>query len=256
LDSTTRRHEIVQLALAGGRVGVGDLAARFAVSEVTIRADLRHLQGRGILSRTHGGAVANTRVARELSLVEKVEDHADAKQALAEAACDLIRSGDTIILDSGTTTAQIASRLGRHDRLTVLTNGLNVALHLAHHPGVQLVMTGGRFRAQSQSFFGPHAEESLSRYNFDKLFLGVDGIDFRAGLTTHFEREAVLNRRMCKAAAEIIVVADSSKFNRAGLHRICGLSDIGTIVTDAGIPAPFADAFAQAGVRLITVEIR
>lgn len=255
MNSTERRHEIVQIALAGGRVRVAELAGRFAVSEVTIRADLKRLNDRGILARTHGGAVASSRIMRELSLTEKSAEHTGIKRKLAEAACDLIGNGDSIILDSGTTTAEIATLLRRFDRLMVMTNGLNVALNIADCGNIQLMMTGGTLRSKSQSFFGRQAEDSLLRYNFDKLFLGVDGIDFRVGITTHFEREALLNRRMCDVAKEIIAVTDSSKFNRSSIHKICCLDELDVLVTDSGIPDAFVQALEKSGVRLVVVEV-
>lgn len=254
MNSTERRHEIVQLALAAGRVDVSTLAEKFSVSDVTIRTDLNLLGQRGILVRTRGGALASNRILREFSVMEKLEDHSAIKRVLAERACDFIGNGDTLILDSGSTTAEIAKCLYRFERLQVMTNGLNVAQNLASIDGVDVMMTGGTLRKKSQSFFGRHAEESLSRYNFDKLILGVDGYDFAAGLTTHFEYEAVLNRRMCEVAKQIIVVTDSSKFNRAGLHRICGFGDINVLITDSGIPDRFASAIESCGVKLSIVE--
>lgn len=254
MNTTERRHEIVQLALADGRVDVPELARRFAVSDVTIRADLKLLNDRGILVRTRGGALASNRVLRELSLAEKASEGAGIKRKLAERACDFIQSGDSLILDSGTTTAEIAKQLDRFERLSVMTNGLNVAQILATMSGVEVMITGGTLRKKSQSFFGRHAEESLSRYHFDKLILGVDGFDLNAGITTHFEHEAVLNRRMCEAAKRIIVVTDSSKFDRAGLHKIRGFGEIDVLVTDAGIPDKFANALENCGVRLSIVE--
>lgn len=255
MNSTERRHEIVQMALADGRVRVTDLADRFEVSEVTIRTDLKRLDDRGILARTHGGAVASNRIIRELSLIEKSTEHAGIKHKLAEAACTLIENGDAIILDSGSTTGEIARLLARFDRLMVMTNGLNVALNVADCDNIQLMTTGGTLRRKSQSFFGRHAEDSLLRYNFDKLFLGVDGIDFRVGITTHFEREALLNRRMCEAAKQIIAVTDSSKFNQASIHKICSLDELDVVVTDSGIPDTFAAALEKSGVRLLIVEV-
>lgn len=254
LGTTERRHEIVQLALAEGRVDVGDLARRFAVSDVTIRADLNLLGERGILHRTRGGAMASNRILRELSVAQKEGEHADIKHALAQRCCDFIAEGDSLILDSGSTTAEIARCLHRFRRLMVMTNGLNVAQNLSTHEGVEVMMTGGTLRKKSQSFFGPHAEESLSRFNFDKLVLGVDGYDFAVGITTHFEYEAILNRRMCAAAKSIIVVTDSSKFNRAGLHKIRDFGEIDVLVTDSGIPDKFASAFEACGVELAIIE--
>lgn len=254
MNSTERRHEIVQIALGAGLVRVTDLAERFAVSEVTIRNDLKLLDDRGILARTHGGAVANNRIMRELSLLEKSIERTSIKSKLAEAACEFISNGDSIILDSGSTTAAIAGLLSRFERLMVMTNGLNVALNIANCDNIQLMMTGGMLRPKSQSFFGRHAEDSLLRYNFDKLFLGVDGIDFRVGVTTHFEREALLNQRMCEVANEIIAVTDSSKFNRSSVHKICSLEALDVVITDSGIPDNFADVLEKSGVRLVIVE--
>lgn len=254
MNTAQRRHEIVQLTLAEGRVDVPELASRFAVSDVTIRADLNLLDRRGILMRTRGGAMANNRILRELSVAEKAGERADVKRALAERACDYIENGDALILDSGSTTAEIALRLRRFERLMVMTNGLNVAQNLLMLDGIDVMLTGGRLRRKSQSMFGPHAEESLLRYNFDKLFLGVDGYDFSAGITTHFEREATLNRKMCDAAKKIIVVTDSSKFNQAGLHKIRDFGAIHVLITDSGIPDKFAKAFEDCGVELSIIE--
>lgn len=255
VSTTERRHEIIQLALADGKVDVPDLARRFAVSDVTIRTDLNALDGRGLLVRTRGGAVASSRIMQELSVAEKSAEKLVVKRRLAEAACGFIGEGDAIILDSGTTTAEIARCLSGIDKLMVMTNGLNVAQNLASADGVEVLMTGGKLRRKSLSFFGGHAEEALARYNFDTLFLGVDGFDLSAGITTHFEYEAVLNRKMCEAARQIIAVTDSSKFNRSGVHRICGPTDIDILITDTGIPAKFAQSLRDSDVRLILVEV-
>lgn len=254
LGTAERRHEIVQTALGEGKVDVAELARRFGVSDVTIRTDLNLLDQRGLLVRTHGGAMASSRILQELSITEKAAARLGVKRKLAEAACAFVKPGDAIILDSGTTTAEIAPLLSGIGRLMVMTNGLNVAQNLAAADGVELLMTGGKLRKTSQSFFGGHAEEALSRYNFDTLFLGVDGFDLQSGLTTHFEYEAILNRRMCAAAKKVIVVADSSKFNRSGVHRICGPDDVDILITDSGIPASFARSLESCGVRLTIVE--
>lgn len=254
MDSTERRHEILQLVVEGRGVRVADLAQQFGVSEVTIRADLKLLDERGMVSRTHGGAVASNRIMRELSLSEKSVARTAIKRKLAAAACDLIADGESIILDSGSTTAEIAKLLPRFDQLVVMTNGLNVALNVSDASNVQIMMTGGMLRSKSQSFFGRHAEAAFLHYNFDKLFLGVDGIDLRAGITTHFEPEALLNRRMCEVAKEVIAVSDSSKFNLSGVHKICSLADLDVLVTDSGVPPEFIDALEDHGVRLVIVE--
>jgi DeoR family transcriptional regulator of aga operon len=254
MNATERRHEIVQMALVVGKVDVERLVDRFCVSGVTILSDLNALDRMGLLVRTRGGALASTRILRELSLAERTGERSAVKRRIAEAARSLVRDGDALILDSGTTTAEIASALIGFKNLMVMTNGLNVAQNLAAIDGVEVLITGGKLRKVSQSFFGSRAEEAMSCYNFDKVFLGVDGFDFNVGITTHFEYEAILNRRMCEASKQIIAVTDSSKFNQSGVHKIRNFGDIDVLITDSGIPDTFVSALEARGVRLIIVE--
>ncbi len=233
---------------------VPELAKTYGVSTVTIRGDLNYLHQKGLLVRTRGGAVASNRVSPELSVREKVTEHLDIKRHLAATAAKEIQEQDTIILDSGTTTAEIASQLHDFRRLVVMTNGLNVAQQLVDADGVEVLMTGGTLRKKSLSFYGRAAEDTLQCYHFDKVFLGVDGIDFQGGITTHFEHEANLNRLMCKVARRVIAVTDSSKFKRSGVHKICEFSDIDTLITDSGIPEAFHEVLSEAGVRVIIVD--
>lgn len=253
LNGIERKQAIVQIALTAGRVNVQDLAEHFDVSTVTIRADLKSLDDSAILVRTRGGAIPRRLAGPELSITEKTNEHAGLKRQIGEKACEFIREGDAIILDSGTTTAELAQHLSRFENLMVMTNGLNIAQALVTASGVEVMLTGGTLRKKSQSIFGKHAEDSLSHYQFDKLILGVDGFDIKTGLTTHSEYEASLNRRMCASAKEIIVVTDSSKFDRASLHKICGFDEIDILITDAGIPDSIADTLRGAGVELIIV---
>lgn len=246
-----RRHEIVQDTLAHGKVEVEQLVERYDVSAVTIRADLNYLAKKNLLVRTRGGAVANHRIQRELTIDEKHNAQTEVKRRLANAAKCLIDEGDALILDSGSTTAEIANTLGDLEHLVVMTNGLNVAQNLLKHDGIEVLMTGGILRKTSQSFYGRQAEDSIERYHFNKVILGVDGIDFNSGLTTHFEYEAILNRLMCNVVTTVIAVTDSSKFNRAGVHKICGLEDIDVLVTDEGVPELFVKEVEKLGVKVI-----
>ena len=254
MNTIERRHDIIQTAVDSGRVLVPQLAEKYGVSAVTIRSDLNYLHQRGLLVRTHGGAVATNRVTQELSVQEKVTEQLEIKRRLATAAAREVREQDTIILDSGTTTAEIATQLRDLRRLVVMTNGLNVAQQLVDTDGVEVLMTGGTLRKKSLSFYGRTAEEALQCYHFDKVFLGVDGIDFQGGITTHFEYEANLNRLMCKVARQVIAVTDSSKFNRSGVHKICDFTDIDILITDSGIPEAFHQVISEAGVEVVIVD--
>ncbi len=141
----------------------------------------------------------------------------------------------------------------KHTDVIAMTNGMNVANALLEAEGVELLMTGGHLRRQSQSFYGDQAEQSLQNYHFDMLFLGVDAIDLERGVSTHNEDEARLNRRMCEVAERIIVVTDSSKFNRSSLHKIIDTQRIDMIIVDEGIPADSLEGLRKAGVEVILI---
>jgi DeoR family transcriptional regulator of aga operon len=254
MNTIERRHDIVQTALSLGKVEVTELARKYGVSEVTVRTDLNILDQKGLLVRARGGAVASNRITQELSIAEKHSEHLAAKRALAHVACGLVAEGEAILLDSGTTTAEIARCLSGFKRLVVMTNGLNVAQNLVDAEGVEVLMTGGTLRKKSLSFYGRQAEECLQRYHFDKVFLGVDGFDLHVGLSTHFEPEAALNRLMCEVAREVIVVTDSSKFGRSGVHKIRSFADIDILITDNGIPDAFVQALEKEGVRIVVAN--
>jgi len=216
-----RREQIVRQAQADGKVYVESLAEQFGVSTVTIRNDLNALSDRGLVVRSRGGAVASTRLTRELSVQEKYSEHQSVKRRLGQAVVDLLGEDiRSILIDSGTTTEEVARCLNDRSGLTVMTNGLNIATALASSSGNEIMVTGGVLRPKSMSFYGYQAEESLRNMHFDRLILGVDGFDPSVGVATYFEQEANLNRIMCRTASEIIVVTDSSKFGRRGSYII------------------------------------
>jgi len=251
-----RRKEIVRQAEAEGRVYVETLAQKFQVSEVTIRNDLNALDSRGLVVRSRGGAVVSTRLTRELSVQEKYSKHHTIKRKLGAAVVALLGEDvRSILIDSGTTTEEVARNLVGYTGLTVMTNGLNIATALADLEGIDIKVTGGTLRPKSMSFFGRQAEESLGLMHFDRLILGVDGFDISVGISTHFEQEANLNRIMCDVASQVIAVTDSSKIGLRGSHVICRNTDISTLVTDSGAPADVLDALREIGVDVHLVDI-
>lgn len=234
---------------------VNDLSALYGVSTVTIRNDLAFLEKQGIAVRAYGGALIcdSTTPSVEPSVEDKSALNTAMKRSVAKAAVELIQPGHRVILDSGTTTFEIARLMRKHTDVIAMTNGMNVANALLEAEGVELLMTGGHLRRQSQSFYGDQAEQSLQNYHFDMLFLGVDAIDLERGVSTHNEDEARLNRRMCEVAERIIVVTDSSKFNRSSLHKIIDTQRIDMIIVDEGIPADSLEGLRKAGVEVILV---
>lgn len=254
LNTIERQQEIVRLTNAQGKVSVAELSQRFGVSEVTIRSDLAVLDSKRLLVRSRGGAMVNDDLSRELSLKEKRQKHSELKQRLGRAVAELIKDDERIILDSGTTTEEVAANLREHKNLIVMTNGLNIALELSQVDKVEVMMTGGTLRKKSMSFYGAQAEQALKNYQFDKVVLGVDGFDLKTGLSTHFEAEATLNRLMCEVAREVIVVTDSSKFDRRGFHLICSVMQVHTLVTDSGIPPLYVDELTRMGVQVHVIS--
>ncbi|NQY34905.1 MAG: DeoR/GlpR transcriptional regulator [Alteromonadaceae bacterium] len=254
LNTIERRHAIITQVNESGRIDVAELADKFMVSRVTIRTDLNELDKKRLLVRTRGGAVAISKITKELSVKEKHCENLPIKEKLAQAVVKLINNNESIIIDSGTTTEEVTKLLSEHKNLVVMTNGLNIASELAHFEETEVLMTGGTLRHKSLSFYGRQAESSFNNLRFDKVILGVDGIDMTAGITTHFEHEATLNRLMCQKAIKIIAVTDSSKFGRSGFHIIASLNQIDTLVTDSNIPESYKDFLASVHVKLIIVD--
>lgn len=254
-STSERREQIIQRLRQQGSVQVNDLSALFGVSTVTIRNDLAFLEKQGIAVRAYGGALICEpgTFTVEPSVEDKSSLNTAIKRSIAQAASALIKPGHRIILDSGTTTYEIARMLRQHTDIIAMTNGMNVANALLEAQGIELLMTGGHLRRQSQSFYGDQAEQALQNYHFDMLFLGVDAIDLERGVSTHNEDEARLNRRMCEVAEQIIVVTDSSKFNRSSLHKIIDTQRIDMIIVDDGISAESLEGLRKSGVEVVLV---
>jgi DeoR family transcriptional regulator, aga operon transcriptional repressor len=249
-----RRRSIRQLIEKQERVTVDELAARFRTSEVTIRSDLTALAKTGGVVRTHGGALLQ-RDGDDLPISVKKNLHHAEKVRIAAAAVQLIEDGDTVLLDSGTTTAEIARQIAtlKMQRLHIVTNALNIAVLLAHVPHVVLVMPGGVLRPQSYSLAGPQAEQALQGLHVDKLFLGVDSLDPQIGLMTPHVLEAQLNAQMIRIARRVIAVADASKLMRRNLSVIARVEQIHQLITDASADRAIVEELRRRGVEVTLV---
>lgn len=238
-----------------GQIKIPELVKRFAVSAVTARGDLDALSEGGLVSRSHGGAVRRQEATQDYPLRLKATLHKAEKSRIGRAAAELVRPNETLILDSGTTTAEIARHLKtlKLPSLTVITNALNIALELADAPGVALIMLGGLMRPLSYSFVGPQAESMLSELHADRLFLAVDGFDAESGPSTPDILEAQLNSRMIEAAKEVTVVADSSKLGRRSVSRISPVDRVHRLITDAKAPPEFSETLRRKGIEVILV---
>ncbi len=251
-DTSERRQQISALVRERGSVQVAPLATRFGVSMQTIRKDLHYLEKRGVAERSYGGAISAdaVNVVAEPPLETKRASHIDEKARIGALAASMVQPGDSIVLDSGTTTLQIAHHLPDDEDITVLTNDLDILCALARKERIRVVMLGGALRRRNRAFYGAQTENALEDLHVDKLFLGVDGFDLERGITTHYEPEAMLNRKMVKAARQVIAVTDKSKFGRVCLHRILNVAEIDDLITDADDADGMQAAAERAGFRL------
>lgn len=248
-----RRQHILSLAHRHGRVLVEELSESLGISRITIRKDLDHLQSRGMLQRTHGGALlplAGT--LSDPSLKEKEGLHQREKQRIAVAAMKFVQEGQCILLDSGTTTTAIAKALKTFTHLTIITNALNIAAELSG-TDFEVLLTGGALRKNSFSLVGPLAEEMLQDMHADILFLGVDGFDLEAGLSTPNVMESRVNRAMIKAAKTTVTVCDSTKFSHRSLSKIVDAISIHHVITDSNLPKETAEALRNLNIKLTLV---
>ncbi len=253
MQSPAERHSHILKQLQGqGYVTVADLSEELSVSEVTIRRDLRCLEERSLLYRTHGGATPTNSRVYDRPVSEKAKQHADEKRRIGAAAAELVEPYDSVILASGTTMIQVARHLQGRANLTVVTGALNVAMELLHLPQVEVFVLGGMLRLTSTSVGGPAAEQMMRQFACRKLFLGVDGFDLEHGLSTSNALEASLNQQMIAAAQQTIVVTDSSKFGLRGFSHICSLDDVDLVITDSNVPDGVVRALEE---REISVRV-
>lgn len=252
MKRAARLHAILDLLAADGEVTVEELVERFGASPATTRRDLDSLAEQRLLTRTHGGAVAQT-VAYELPLRYKSHLRTHEKESIAQTAAGLVTPGMVVGLSGGTTTTAIAAALAAREDLaaeggiTVVTNAVNIAAQLATRPEIKVVVTGGVIHARTYELVGPFVEQLLRGVRLDLAFIGVNGMDAVAGATTQDEREAAVNRMMAERARRAIVVTDGSKLGVEAFSTIGGADLFTTVITDRGADEAALDALRAAG---------
>ncbi len=252
-----RRRAILEAALTGERINVGALARRLGVSEVTVRRDLEQLARAGLLRRVHGGAQAVGRPG-QLSVFEaRLLQNVEVKRALGRAAAALVRPGEVIFLDSGTTVLEIARHLPEvlleEGGLTVVTRSLVIAGELRRFRRTRLIVVGGLYVHDYDDFVGAQAEGALAEIHADTLFIGTDGVTAGRGLTTDNVPEASLYRVMARRAGRVAVVTDSSKIGVNKVQATLDLDEVAVFITDDGAPADFVALLRERGCQVILV---
>lgn len=248
-----RHKHILDKLQSAGYVSVSELSREMNVTMVTVRKDLRILEEKGLLYRTHGSATPVAPYVNDRSVNEKKLVNVEEKQAIAKEAATMLKENEAIIIGSGTTVVAFAQAIPKNFPLTVLTGALNVTMTLMDYPHVELVQLGGVVRKSSSSVVGHFAEEMIKEFACSKLFLSVDGIDPEFGLTTSNMMEAHLNTKMIQAVQKTVVLADSSKFGKKGFGKISNLEDIDIIISDKALSPHYHRKLEDKGIEVFLV---
>jgi DeoR/GlpR family transcriptional regulator of sugar metabolism len=250
-----RRAQIVELVSRSEHVDVSVLAQRFGVSDTSIRRDLAILESQNRLRRVHGGAVAPYSADRETIVGIKMREHQDEKRRIARTAVGLIGQGNVVLLDSGTTVAQVPAQLPAHLRmpgaLTAVTHSLLVVQQMASREGGDLICLGGLFLPDYQAFVGPQTVAGLKGFFADVVFLGCDGLSPEAGITTPHVLIAEVGATMAARARRVVALADSSKLGRSGFTTILPLAEVDILITDSGAAPDAVERVQSTGVEVI-----
>jgi DeoR family transcriptional regulator of aga operon len=251
-----RAQLILQELLRAEQVSVSSLAKRFKVTGATIRRDLHELERRGLLLRSHGGAVPIQPLLYEpfrhiSSYHEQDRKQAVEKRRIGLVAAKLVADGETIAIGAGTTATQVARSVCMHKGITVLTNAVNVAMELSHRDDLKVFVTGGTLSGDWFALVGPAAIQSVGEMFFDRVFIGVDGIHPERGLTTNYPDQASIHRAMMKQARQRVVVADHRKIGAVGTALIWPIEDIHILITDKGASEEVVKPFITRGIEVL-----
>ncbi|MDX2111598.1 MAG: DeoR/GlpR family DNA-binding transcription regulator [Verrucomicrobiota bacterium] len=249
------RHQfILQQLQSTGEVAVKALAFQFEVTEMTIRRDLDEMERLGKCIRTHGGAMLSTQAVVEFAFSKNAVEHTEAKQAIAQCMAKLVPAGSSLVIDTGSTTLQVARAIAHHKNLRVLTSSLAIASTLFAHEGIELILLGGTVRKSSPDLTGPITEDALGRFTVDLAILGADAITQEGFYTTDIGVSRI-SQAMLATARKTYVVADSSKFTRQSFIRFAEWTDIHGVITDDIVPTDCLRWLKKTQVELHTASI-
>jgi DeoR family transcriptional regulator, fructose operon transcriptional repressor len=252
MSQKARQEYICEIVARRGECSIEEVAERFNVSGMTVRRDLQALAEQGKIIRTHGGAAMAERVSFEFEFLQEVQENRAAKEAIAVAAAAQVKDGESVLLDSGTTTLELAKRLREKQRLTVVTTSLPIAAKLQFDRHIEVLLLGGYVRPSSPDLAGALTEMNLESLRADVAFLGTEAVDLHGAVYQHTPETARLLTKMVVSAGRVFVVADSSKLGKTALWRVGWLRDWAGLITDAGADRSTVAALKKAGVQVMT----
>ena len=254
ISCVQRRRYILNKLEKDEQVIVSELSNLFSVSEVTIRKDLKHFEKKNMLIRSRGGAMKQSIINTDLSIYDRRKQNIRLKKAIGSAAAQMIKPGDTILLDTGTTIMELAKHLPKNIELTIITNSVDIAFRLADYPNIKVIMPGGTLRKNSIALIGELAVESLRNYYCDKYFLSADAVNSEIGLMTTNIEEATIAKININNSNKVIALVDSTKFQRKGTVSIADLTKIDVLITDSAIQHDVLQSVEKKGVEVIIAD--
>ncbi len=253
MNSSERQKRIIELVTRNKSVQIPELTKLFDVSVMTIRRDLAELEEKKYIKRVYGGAVLNEEELNK-PYFPRAAINSHVKDLIAARAAELIKDSDTIILDLGTTVLQVSKHLAGKKELTVITCCIPVIAELEKYPDITVYTLGGELKRDNHAFLGVSTEEEIQKYCADIAFIGVAGISLEYGLTNFYHQTASLCGKVMKQAKRVVLLADSTKFDKAKAAVVGPLSCIDTIITDDGIPEKYLEAFRKLNIEVIQVK--
>ncbi len=254
LKIDVRRNKILEELKSSGKVFVSELSHKLGVTVVTVRNDLQALESDGYLIRMNGGAVYSSRTTEKPGIPENVQiSQSHQKEAIASAISEMIKDGDTLFINSGTTTQMIAGELRKRNNLNIVTNSLAVATLLGNVSSFRVILLGGEVNTKYKFTYGGDAQDQLSRYQADWAIMAIDGISMNKGITTYHAEEAIIDRMMMKGAKQVLIAADHTKVGRAGFMKVCDCNRGITLVTDRAERTAELSELYENNIRIIEV---
>ncbi|WP_231506240.1 DeoR/GlpR family DNA-binding transcription regulator [Paenibacillus sp. UNC451MF] len=253
MTGNDRKKEIISLLEDLGIVRVSDMSKRFGVTEETIRRDLERLENEGLLLRTHGGAVLNRKDGPELPILQRELVNLEDKKLIGEYAASMVKDGEVIAMDASTTCLQMAKLLPNKE-ITVITYSIAITYELIKKTNIQVFLIGGYLDRHSLGNTGTPAEKMLEGYHADRFFFSCQGFDLQRGVSEPYEAHVQLKKNMAAIADQLVLMADSSKFQRKSLVRLIEMEAISTLVTDRQLPEEEMQEMEACGIEVVVVN--
>ena len=252
--SDDRKNKISDMLRRDGVVKVADLSRIFGVSEVTVRNYLADMESKGLLSRTHGGAISSYKPYCSMNFNQRLKTNHSDKDLIAQKVAEMIEPDDTVMLNAGTTTLLTFRHLPAEYNLNIVTNSISIALEASLNPNFNVVLIGGAVNSKYQFTFGEDAISQLKKYHADKLVLSVDGIDFECGFSTYYSEESYVDKVMIEQSDICIIAADKSKLRRNAFVKVADLDSADFVITTGKLDGEESQIFEETGIDLIIVK--